>query len=338
MSTPAAAVLNGNSGAAAAGAAGGPAGGAPAAGGTAPAGPVGTAVPGNAAPGSAGQSAGAQSANDSFWNAWQAPEQKDVRDWVANKNYADPFTLAKSARELEQQSATLRAQANLKAYPAERTDAATGQVVKPTEQEVKAWNATMGVPESPDKYEIKLPENTAYPQFAGYLQKAMHEAGVPAAMAPKLAAGYEQAVTQVLQEVQAQENQRSELALAELKNAWGTNYQERVAFAQRGKEWLSKEVGGLNDQQMRALESSLGTDKFMAAMWKIGEGNREARFAGGNPAGAGFTDTASAAQAEYDKNNAERLAGKVNDYVWRSKVEPRQMQLLEIIARGQAPN
>ena len=336
MSTPAAAVLNGNSGAAPAGAAGGPAGGAPATGGTAPAGPGGTAVPGNAAPGSAGQSAGAQSANDSFWNAWQAPEQKDVRDWVANKNYADPFTLAKSARELEQQSASLRAQANLKAYPAERVDPATGQVVKPSEQEVKAWNATMGVPEIADKYEIKLPENTAYPQFAGYLANAMLEAGVPAAMAPKLAAGYEAAVTRLQGELTARENQQSEVALAALKDAWGTNYQERMAFAQRGKEWLTKEVGGLNDQQLRTLEGTLGTDKFLNAMWKIGEGNREARFAGGNDPGTGFTDLASAAQAEFDRNNAERLSGKISDYQWRTTIAKRQDELIQTIANGAA--
>lgn len=311
MSTPAAAVLDGS--------------GTPNPAGTAP----------GAAPG-ATPAGGAGAANQSFFSTWNDPTQKDVRDWVANKAYADPFTLAKSARELETSVATLRAAANLKGYPTE-TKNADGTVKPADENMVKAWKATMGVPESPDKYEIPLPSANPYPQFAKYMAEGLFEANVPGAMAPKLAQVYEAAVAKMETELRAQEDTTSKAALLELERDWGSNYQERVALAQRGKDWLAKEVGGLNDLQLRTLETVLGTAKFMSTMWKFGAGNKEPGFAGGSGNPAQFGNSAQAAQAEFDQNTANRTAGKISDFEWRAKIEPRQLELMQIIANGNAP-
>lgn len=276
----------------------------------------------------------APAANSSFYSAWDKPEQKDVRDWVANKAYADPFTLAKSFRELEGTAATLRAAANLKSYPVEtRNPDGTMKAVDPNAR--AAWNATMGVPDSPDKYELPMPESNPYPQFKTFMAEELHKVGVPAAMAPALAKGYEAAVTKMETQIREQENTESKAKLLELERAWGTNYKERVALAGRGKEWLSKEVGGLNDIQMRTLESVLGTDKFMTAMYKIGEGNGEARFAGGNGNPPQFGNSAQGAQDELNQLTADRSANKVTSDHFRK----RSGELATIIANGMAsPN
>jgi len=160
---------------------------------------------------------------------------------------------------------------------------------------------------------------------------------VPAAMAPKLGAGYEAAVSKMEAELRAAEDSQSKLKLAELQNAWGSNYQERVSLATRGKEWMSKEVGGLNDMQLRTLEGVLGTDKFMTMMWKFGAGNKEPSFASpsGNP--STFGNTASAAQGELDQITADRSAGKISDYQWKSTVSKRVDELVNIISSGMAP-
>ena len=275
--------------------------------------------------------------NQGFWNDWAAPEQKETRDWIANKNYPDTFTLAKTAHGLEREAATLRTAANLKGYPTDKVDPTTGAVTKADENAVKAWRTTMGVPDTADKYEINLPSTNPYPQFAGYLSQAMLDANVPAAMAPKLVAGYEAAVSKMEAELKAAEDSQSKLKLAELQNAWGSNYQERVALATRGKEWLAKEVGGLNDMQLRTLEGVLGTDKFMTAMWKFGAGNKEPGFAAssGNP--STFGNTASAAQGELDQITSDRSAGKISDYQWKSTVSKRVDELVNIISSGMAP-
>jgi len=268
-----------------------------------------------------------------FWKDWTAPELKETRDWVANKNYSDVQTLAKSARDWETQAATLRAG---KGYPTQ-TRNADGTFGPPDPNAVKAWNALVGVPETPDKYDIPVPENNPYPQFKTFMAEELHKVGVPAAMAPALARGYEAAVAKMEAQIREQENTQSAEALARLKDEWGANYQERMAFAARGKAWLAQEAGGLSDLQLRVMESVLTTPKFLSAMWKIGSGNREASFAGGDHP-SGFTGGVSEAQARMDQLTAERSAGKISDLQWRDIVKPggEYDQLRDKIVNGMA--
>ena len=318
MSTPAAQVLSSAASAASSPVAGG--------GGSPPTAPLPAAAPATPAAG-----AGA-AANEPFWKSWAAPEQKDVREWAQNKAYADPFTLAKSARELEQQSASLRAQASLKGYPADKVNA-DGTVTKADENAVKAWRELHGVPETPDKYDLPTPENNPYPQFTSAMAAEFHRLGVPPALATEIARANNQVYAKLEAQIREQENQRSEAALLELKQAWGPHYNERVNLAQRGRDWLAKEVGGLSDTQLRQMESLLGTDKFLTAFYKFGEGNRESVFAGdsGNP--KGFVGGAAKAQADLDQLIADRGAGKISTEEFRTK----SSQYMDIIANGRAP-
>lgn len=285
--------------------------------------------------GAAGAGAAGASNAPHFWDGWSAPEQKETRDWVANKAYADPFVLAKTAQGLEREAATLRSG---KGYPVDAVDPKTGQP-KRDDNAWKAWNTLTGVPESADKYEWPQQANDPYPQFRPLIASEFQKAGVPAAMAPQLAAGFERAVGELLKGLDAKENETSAAALKQLESSWGADYAERMQMASRGKAWLAQEAGGLNDVQMRTLEAVLGTDKFLTAMWKIGAGNGEARFAGGDHPGS-FTGTASEAQAELDRITAARNAGSISDMEWREHVKPggKFEQLRDQIVRGMAPN
>lgn len=313
MSTPAAQALSGANASPGAGVSANPAGNA-----SAP-----------SAPTPAGSGAAPAANSSAFWNSWNLPEQQETKQWIQNKAYDSPFTLAKTAQQLEREAATLRAG---KGYPVPGQDGK----IDPNAQ--KAWNALTGVPETADKYEIPVPDGNPYPQFKGFMQEALHKAGVPAAMAPSLARGYEEAVQKMEAHIREQENTQSAQQLLELQNQWGSQYQERVSLAQRGKEWLSKEVGGLSDIQMRTLESVLTTPKFMAAMWKIGAGNGEARFAGGDSAGS-FQGGASEAQAQMDKLMADRASGTIKDHQWREISKPGGQfdQLRDRIVGGMVP-
>lgn len=291
---------------------------------------------GAAAAAAAGAGGGANGAAPThFFDDWKAPEQKDVLDWAKNKNYPDTFTLARTARDLEREAATLR---QGKGYPVDKP----GADGKPVRDEAawQAWKTLTGVPETPDKYEIPLPDANPYPQFKTFMAEELHKIGVPGAMAPALARGYEAAVARMEAEIQKAENTASEAAMAQLKDSWGANFQERTALAGRGKTWLASEVGGLNDIQMRTLESVLGTSKFMTAMWKIGAANGESGFAGGDhkPGGNAFQGGASEAQARIDQMTAARAAGTVNEAQWReySKAGGEMEQLINRIASGNA--
>lgn len=328
MSTPAAAALNnaGAGGGAGAGAGGAPAGAAPVAPGA-----------GGGGAGPAGGGAGAGGANQPFFNDWikpDAPEGKDVRDWLTNKNFADPATLVTAYRNTEREAAQLRTAANLKAYPIDKVDPVTGAITKADPNQVSAWRTAMGVPATAAEYKLSVPSNSPYPQFTGYLSEVLHEVGVPAAMAPRLAEGYEKAVARMETELRAQEDTASAAALKTLEADWGANYQERMSLAGRGKDWLAKEAGGLNDIQMRTLEAVLGTPKFLSAMWKLGAGNKEIPFPGGDGGGGGkFEGGAAQAQAEYAQLQADRSAGKIDTDTYRK----RERELAEVIAGGFAP-
>lgn len=313
MSTPASQALSSAGGAA------------PAGGSTPPAGA------GAAPAGGGGAAPGTQAVPAGFWDGWTAPEQKEVRDWAANKRYETPFVLAKTAHQLEREAATLRAG---KGYPVETTKA-DGTLAPPEPQSIAAWNALTGVPESADKYDIPLPADNPYPQFKTFMAEEMFAAHVPAAMATRLAAGYERAVQKMEASIKTEEDRVSAAALAELQNTWGANFKERMAFAARGSAWLAKESGGLSDLQLRVLENVLGTPKYLTMMWKLGAANGEARFAGGdNP--AAFVAAAAAAQAEYDRIQAQRSEGKISDYEWRTTYEKKYLELRDIIVAGMA--
>jgi hypothetical protein len=274
-------------------------------------------------------------ANEGFWKDWNAPEQKETRDWIANKKYADPFVLAKTAQGLEKEAASLRTAVSVKAYP-EETRNPDGTFKKPDDNAVKAWRTAMGVPEKAEAYDIKPPEGSPYPQFTNYLKDVLHQAGAPPGMAKVLANGYEAAVSKLETELKAAEDAKSAQDLKQLEAEWGSNYKERVALGARGKEWLAKEIGGLTDQQLRTMESVLGTSKFMSLMWKFGEGNKEPSFAAGGST-KGFEGGASAAQAEWDQTMADRTAGKISDYQWKDPAFQAKLNgLAERIAAGNA--
>jgi len=261
------------------------------------------------------------------------PTAKEAREWLGAKGFKDPVSLVTSYRETERTANELRAAANLKGYPTDKVNP-DGTVVKADENAMKAWRASMGVPAQPADYKLEAPANSPYPQFTGYLSEVLHEVGVPAAMAPKLAAGYEKAVARLEAELRAQEDAQSTAALEQLKQEWGANYQERVALGARGKAWLANQVGGLNDVQLRTLEAVLGTPKFMTAMWKLAAGNAELKFAGNDGGGApSFAGGGEALQAEYQQLQADRAAGKISTDEYRK----REPELAARIAAGFAP-
>ncbi len=293
------------------------------------------AAPGAApAPAAAVPGAGTPAANQAFWDSWTGDDQKDVREFVANKKFSDTFQLAKSYREIEQIVPTLRAAAQLKGYPAE-TKNPDGTVKPPDPALVKAWNVANGVPETPDKYDLANIEKSpgADPLFTEELRKELHGANVPAALATKLAAGYERAVQSAMQRFEQQQNAASELAVKELERAWGPHYQERVELARRGKEFLSSQVGGLTPEQLRGMEQVLGTDKFMSVMWKFGAGNGEARFAGGEGKPATFGNSVAEAQGSLEQLQARRVAGTIS----KSQFEEQSKPLVDIITGGMKP-
>jgi hypothetical protein len=314
MSTPAAAALSGAGGPPAGGAPGG----APAAG----------------APGG-GAGAGAGAPATAFYDAIipASDATKETREWLSTKGFKDGAALVTSYRDTERMANDLRQAANLKGYPVATVDPATGQTKPADANQLKAWDAAMGVPATADKYDFGDLSKVAGvdPHFVQMLGIELHGVHTPAALATAQAAAYERAVAKHVAYLLQRENEQSAAALKELEVAWGANYQERVALGKRAQAFLGREIGGITDEQWRGLEGLFGTAKMMSFFWKIGAGNIEAKFPGGDGGGApAFDGGTTQLQARYEQLQADRAAGKISTDAYRKQ----EKELADQIAAG----
>jgi len=327
MSTPAASAM-GDAGRAAGGPAGGgqtqqqPGGGGPAGGGQTQQPPAGGGKP--------------------FWDALVPANDAELRPWLAAKNFGTPIDLFKAHRTLETEAQTLR---SVKAYPA--TIEQDGSIKAGDENAIRAWRQFAGVPEKPEAYNIPMPEGSPFPQLKEGMAKIFHDAGVPPAMATRLAIGYNETLGKLQQAYEAHENAESERGLQALRDEWGANFGERAAIADRGWRFLQAQYarlnpgadgkpGQLSDTQKRVLESSLGTPTFMKLMNAIGAGNKEGSFAGDpNLNQGGFQGGESELDQQIDRIYKDRSEGKITDHEWRTTKEAEYMKLLEAKAQRQ---
>ena len=300
--------------------------------------PAAAPAPAPNAPGAPPPANAAPAANQPFYTGWTNPDQKDVLDWAKNKNFADPYALAKSARELETTLGPLRAAANLKGYPS-ATVAKDGTVTPPNPAAVAAWNAANGVPATPDKYEIPELPNNPYPEYGTGVKEIAHRLGMPPALLKAFATEHEALVQKVEAQAREQEDSQSKAALLTLQSEWGTKYQENMGLAQRARNMLLKDVSGLTPEKERSIEAMLGTSTWLSLLSKIGSGNTEHSFAGGDGAPGAFAGAHAQAQAEYSQIQADRASGKISNLAWSdlSRKGGKIEELINRIAAGAAP-
>jgi hypothetical protein len=310
----------GGTGATAGAAGGAPASGAPVGGGPAPQG-------GSGAPAE-------------FWNSWDKPEHKEVRDFVAGKKFPDPLALATAYRDADRQLGTLRSARP--GYPVLEMGA-DGKPTPAYTQAMKAWGMTVGVPEKPGEYEIEpIKGEPSGGKLLDFMREEMVALGVPKAMAPGLVAGYERAMTRTFEAMRAQEKAQSELAMAEYERESGPQYKENLAFAARGKEIFASRVPGLTAEKLVDLELNLGTIpmmKFFGEIGRLGGEMRSLPGQGNTNSGLGFQGGPSEAQQRFNQYQADRASGKISNHEWNELAKPNGEidKLIAAIAAGNAP-
>lgn len=141
-----------------------------------------------------------------------------------------------------------------------------------------AFYAKIGRPESPEKYDIKRPENPNLSYDEGLEKKflsAAHKAGLNKQQAQGLLDWWSSEQETVFQQMQ-QEVQKS---VDELKKEWGGAYDTKVAMAQRAiKRFGDKNLVGFLE------DSGLGNNPHLVKFFaRLGENIREDRAPGGEP-------------------------------------------------------
>lgn len=165
-----------------------------------------------------------------------------------------------------------------------------------TEEEMLGIFKKLGLPETLDKYEVKVAEGKQIDQeiFTGFKETA-HKLGILPGQAQKLLDWFGETSGQKLQSTQTAQKAAQDQALADLQREWGDGWDKKVAAARTAVD----EFGGqeLRDHLAKAGLSNDAT--LIRVLSKIGESLREDKIPqGGESRTMGLTP--SEAKAEID--------------------------------------
>lgn len=139
-----------------------------------------------------------------------------------------------------------------------------------SDEEIAAYRNAIGVPESPDKYELEKPDLPPGLQYSQELEsqfkKLAHETGLSASAASKLYGFFAQQSTQALNKAKAEAREQREEAERSMKKEWGQDYEKNVEALSRSvnqfggpdfKEFMDK-TGFGNDPRFIQFLANVG--------------------------------------------------------------------------------
>jgi hypothetical protein len=177
-----------------------------------------------------------------FTEKWyeKAPQGYEVPDGL--KTAPDFWNLVKM---------TANAQKKL-GYPAESL------LVKPGKDwKDEQWNdffSKVGRPESPDKYELDVPQDKYTPESLSEFKQVAHKAGLLPNQVKAVMGYYEQLQSKISESQKAVESQQKEAAQKELQSEWGGKLDENLTAAQKFVKTFA------DDKDKEALFGKLGDD------------------------------------------------------------------------------
>ncbi len=248
---------------------------------------VDTSGAGAAAAALAGQGGGNDAAQ-AFINSF--PD--NVRPFVQNKGWKDTVSMLSSYQNLE-------AQRGKEGIILPKDDDVEGQ---------KAFRAKLGVPETPDKYEIKLPDGTSIDEtFLGVAKSWMHEAGLSPKQAQIFAEKYAAYGAEAQKAQAAEMLKANETQFEDQMKEWGGKKDEMLAAGQRARSMAVK-GGALTDEHVSAIEAAIGPGPMLKLFALFGSVTGEGRFVDGQAAGSHMTPESARAQMTLLKSDRQWFA------------------------------
>ena len=164
-----------------------------------------------------------------------------------------------------------------------------------TPEDWSAFYAQIGRPETPEGYELPLPEGDDG-AFAKQMAPVLHKHGVTAEQAKGLAADWNAIVSAQVAEMDAADaahavamNSKNTAEAAALKNEWGQAHEANMHFAKLAVQQFmpADKAGGL----IAAIESQIGYKATIEFLHGIGKGLGEHDAAGLGASNAGAAKT-----------------------------------------------
>lgn len=211
---------------------------------------------------------------------WFGELDQDLTGYVENKGWKNPADAISGYRNLE------------KLLGADR---AGNTVVLPKDGDQEGWDnlfSRLGRPESPDKYDFKMPEG-GDETLAGWFRENAHKAGLNTKQAGQLFDAWNQFNETFVKESQEKLALQSEQDMRDLKREWGQTFDANI---QAGRAAASK--FGFTGDDIAAIEQAIGTKAVLQKFAAIGRGFGEDRFEGAGTSSQSFGITPAAAQAK----------------------------------------
>jgi hypothetical protein len=222
---------------------------------------------GGADAGAAGQSGNAGTAVPASQESWVSGLDEDTQAFVKNKGWDSPAKVVESYHQLEKFAGGSR---NLLEMPGEDAD----------EEALGQFYNRLGRPESPDNYELDLPDDVDQ-GLTDWFKDAAFRHGLTNNAAKNLYSEFNEKMIADAEAYQEEMSMNSEHEMAELKKEWGRAYDANIDAGKRAVAAL-----GYDADKLSALEAKLGTGEMMTLFATLGSKMGEASFEGGERSGS----------------------------------------------------
>ncbi len=191
------------------------------------------------------------------------PSAQQVADWKAS--LPDELKSAKSLQSINSVEDLVKSYVNAQSVIGKKVE-------DMTPEQLAAYSAKLGRPETPDGYQLELPEN-ADENLVGWFKNTAHELGLPAEQTGKLFSAYNNMVAEQTKALEIQQQSRMIDELKTLKQEFGPEFDKRTEFANRAlEEFGGKELIDVINQSGLGNNPAL-VKAFAKAGMMLSEGN-----------------------------------------------------------------
>lgn len=197
-------------------------------------------------------------------SVWYDTAPDEMKGYIQNKAWDDPIKVVEAYQNLEK----------LRGVPEDRLL----KLPKDGEPMDAIWNK-LGRPETPDKYEIKLPEDVGQldENRVRAMKEVAHKLGITQKQLQGLAEIDAQYMTKAVQEYNTQLQQKQEIEYNNLVKEWGSNASEREELARRFVR--SNMPDGLDKEEtLTKIENAIGTANMLKLFANAGDKFKEDRL------------------------------------------------------------
>lgn len=147
---------------------------------------------------------------------------------------------------------------------------------KAEKAELDAFYNKLGRPETPDAYELDIPEGQPT-EFADWAKSQFHELGLNNSQAKALSAKWNEYVGQMQEKQVEQLRMKTAEDETALRRDWGAAYEKNVSMAKQAAQSF-----GITAEELDGMEMSMGYGGIMRMMAKLGSRMGEAEYISGN--------------------------------------------------------